>query len=47
MGTPTSPPKTRGKYSGWKQGRKGRKRKTYPISKKSYSRAKKAKKEAA
>jgi hypothetical protein len=45
--TPTSLPKPRGKSPGWKQGEKRRKRKTYPISKKSCSRAKKTKKEAA
>ena len=45
--TPTSLPKPRGKSPGWKQGEKRRKRKTYPIAKKSYSRAKKTKKEAA
>lgn len=47
IGTPATSPKTRGKSPGWKQGQKRRPKKTYPIAKKSYSRAKKAKKEAA
>ena len=47
IGTPTTSPKTRGKSPGWKQGEKRRKRKTYPIAKKSYSRAKKPQKETA
>ena len=47
IGTPATSPKPRGKSPGWKPGEKRRKRKTYPIAKKSYSRAKKAKKEAA
>ena len=45
--TPTSAPKPRGKSPGWKQGEKRSKRKTYPIAKKSHSRAKKSKKKAA
>ncbi|MGD1922452.1 MAG: hypothetical protein ACFCAD_28305 [Pleurocapsa sp.] len=44
--TPTAFPKTRGKSPGWKQGKKRRKRKTYPIAKKSHSRFKKSKTEA-
>jgi DDE superfamily endonuclease len=44
IGSPSSPPKPRGKSPGWKQGEKRKKRKTYPIAKKSYSRAKKSKK---
>lgn len=47
IGTPASSPKTRGKSPGWKTGNKRRKRKTYPIVKKSYSRPKKSKKTAA
>lgn len=47
IGTPSTSPKTRGKSPGWKQGEKRRKRKTYPIAKKSYSPAKKSKKDAA
>jgi hypothetical protein len=39
--TPTIAPKPRGKSPGWKAGQKRRKRKTYPIAKKSYSPAKK------
>jgi hypothetical protein len=46
IGTPATSPKSRGKSPGWKQGEKRRKRKTYPIAKKSCSRAKKSKKEA-
>ncbi|MEN0051580.1 MAG: NF041680 family putative transposase [Bacteroidota bacterium] len=45
--TPATSPKTRGKSPGWKKGEKRRKRKTYPIAKKSYSRRKKEKQEAA
>ena len=51
IGTPTTSPKPRGKSPGWKQGEKRRKRKTYPIAKKSHrcgqalSRAKKSKKQ--
>lgn len=45
IGTPTISPKPRGKSPGWKQGEKRRKRKTYPIAKKSHSRTKKLKKE--
>jgi hypothetical protein len=47
IGSPTVSPKTRGKSSGWKTGQKRKTRKTYPISKKSYSRPKKSKKGAA
>jgi hypothetical protein len=47
IGTPATSPKTRGKSPGWKQGEKRRKRTTYPIAKKSYSRAKKTEKETA
>ena len=47
IGSPATSPKTRGKSPGWKQDQKRRPKKTYPIAKKSYSRAKKAKKEAA
>ncbi len=47
IGTPATSPKTRGKSPGWKQGEKRSKRKTYPIAKKSHSRAKKAKNKAA
>ena len=47
IGTPATSPKTRGKSPGWKPGEKRNKRKTYPIAKKSHSRAKKSKKEAA
>ena len=47
IGTPATLPKPRGKSPGWKQGEKRRKRKTYPIAKKSYSCAKKSKKETA
>jgi hypothetical protein len=46
VGTPATSPKTRGKSPGWKTGQKRGKRKTYPIAKKSYSRAKKLDKEA-
>lgn len=46
-GTPATSPKPRGKSPGWKTGQKRSKRKTYPIAKKSHSRAKKSKKEAA
>jgi hypothetical protein len=45
--TPANSPKTRGKSPGWKQGEKRSKRKTYPIAKKSHSRAKNSKKKAA
>jgi len=45
--TPATLPKPRGKSPGWKQGEKRSKRKTYPIAKKSHSRAKKSKKKAA
>ena len=45
--TPATSPKTRGKSPGWAKGQKRRNKKTYPIAKKSYSRAKKSKKEAA
>ena len=47
IGTPATLPKPRGKSPGWKQGEKRRTRKTYPIAKKSYSCAKKSKKETA
>ena len=47
MATPATLPKTRGKSPGWKTGQKRRSKKTYPIAKKSYSRAKKSKKEVA
>lgn len=47
IGTPATLPKPRGKSPGWKQGEKRRKRKTYPIAKKSHSCAKKSKKETA
>ena len=47
MGTPATSPKTRGKSPGWKTGQKRNKRKTYPIAKKSYSRAEKSKKATA
>ncbi len=47
IGSPTTSPKLRGKSPGWKTGQKRRKRKTYPIAKKSYSPPKKSKKEAA
>ena len=47
IGTPATLPKTRGKSPGWKQGKKRKKRKTYPIAKKSHSRSKKANKEVA
>jgi hypothetical protein len=45
--TPASAPQTRGKSPGWKQGEKRSKRKTYPIAKKSHSRAKKSQKKTA
>jgi hypothetical protein len=45
--TPATLPKPRGKSPGWKQGEKRSKRKTYPIAKKSHSRAQKSKKKAA
>lgn len=45
--TPATLPKPRGKSPGWKQGKKRSKRKTYPIAKKSHSRAQKTKKKAA
>jgi hypothetical protein len=45
--TPAISPKPRGKSPGWKQGEKRSKRKSYPIAKKSHSRAKKLKKTAA
>lgn len=44
--TPATSPKTCGKSPGWKKGEKRRKRKTYPVAKKSYSRHKKDKQEA-
>ena len=47
IGTPASSPKTRGKSPGWLKGQKRRKKKTYPIAKKSHSRPKKSKKDAA
>ena len=47
IGTPASFPKVRGKSPGWKTGRKRSQKKTYPIVKKSYSRPKKSKKDAA
>jgi hypothetical protein len=47
IGSPSLAPKTRGKSPGWKQGEKRRKRNTYPIVKKRYSRSKKSKKKAA
>lgn len=47
IGTPATSPKLRGKSPGWKQGEKRRKKKTYPIAKKSHSCAKKSKKETA
>ena len=47
IGSPTSFPKVRGKSPGWKRGEKRKKRKTYPIAKKSYSGTKKSKKETA
>jgi hypothetical protein len=47
IGTPATSPKPRGKSPGWKQGKKRSQRKTYPSAKKSHSRAKKSKKEAA
>jgi hypothetical protein len=47
IGTPATSPKTRGKSPGWKQGEKRRKRKTYPIAKKSYSRSQKSAKKTA
>jgi hypothetical protein len=47
MATPATSPKTRGKSPGWKTGQKRRSKKTYPIAKKRYSRAKKSKKEVA
>ena len=46
IGTPTTPPKTRGKSPGWQTGHKRRIRKTYPIAKKSHSNTKKTKTEA-
>ena len=46
IGSPTTAPKTRGKSPGWKKGEPRRRKKTYPIAKKSYSRPKKSKKEA-
>ena len=45
--TPASLPKTRGKSPGWKTGEKRKRKKTYPIAKKSYSRPKKTKKKTA
>ena len=47
IGSPTLSPKLRGKSPGWKTGNKRKKRKTYPIAKKSHSRNKKSQKEAA
>jgi hypothetical protein len=47
IGSPTTFPKPRGKSPGWKTGQKRSKRKTYPIAKKTHSRAKKSKKTAA
>ena len=47
IGSPSQPAKPRGKSPGWKQGKERRKRKAYPIAKKSHSRTKKSKKEAA
>ena len=46
IGTPTKEPQPRGKSPGWKTGQKRRKRTTYPIAKKSFSRTKKTKKQA-
>ena len=45
--TPTTSPKPRGKSPGWKTGDKRKKKKTYPIAKKSYSRPKESKKKTA
>lgn len=47
IGTPTTSPKPRGKSPGWIKGQKRRSKKTYPIAKKSLSRARKSKKEVA
>ncbi len=47
IGSPTTSPKLRGKSPGWKTGHKRKKRKTYPIAKKSHSPAKKLRKEPA
>ncbi len=46
IGTSTTLTKLRGKSPGWKQGKKRRERKTYPIAKKSYSGSKKSQKKA-
>lgn len=47
IGSPTQPPKTRGKSPGWKKGQKRVARKTYPIAKKGQARSKKSKKKTA
>ena len=43
IGTPALPPKPRGKSTGWKPGKKRRKRTRYPVVKKGKSIYKKAK----
>jgi DDE superfamily endonuclease len=47
IGTPAKPPKTRGKSPGWEPGRERKKKLRYPTSKKTVTRQKKEKKEAA
>ncbi len=47
IGTPAKSPKPRGKSPGWKTGKKRKKKPRYPIVKKTVTRKKKQKKEAA
>ncbi len=47
IGTPTYPPKPRGKSAGWPKGKKRRSRTRYPVVKKGQSRSKRQKKKAA
>ncbi len=47
IGTPAKSPKPRGKSPGWKTGKKRHKKPRYPIVKKTVTRKKKDKKEAA
>ncbi len=47
IGTPAKSPKPRGKSPGWKKGKKRNKKNRYPVVKKTATRQKKEKKEAA
>lgn len=47
IGTPAKPPKPRGKSPGWEKGKKRKKKPRYPVVKKTVTRQKKDKKEAA